>query len=494
MKRQSSPTMAIDRPSRQDGLANLLLILLISLSLTTVVMGGMYATRGAQSGQMALHAQTQAQVRSMAGVQALTAFLSSQASGTVSSINNGTIASGTQTVATYSQAGTCPGGSSYYCFDVSGSSGGATSIVRARYLMQSSTSQSIGSDSQVGSVFADGLSIGGNSTLTGIGQPTVAVGGTAPKPNIPSITFVDYKAAQFIQPDDVRAQANYIYLSNGSCYVNNLAMNDATGKTTVNITQETSCSDSRFNSATNKPILAGTNTIQFSASNGYTVNIATKNSSKYTQLPPGVYWFDGAVDVVPEDSNAIQVNAIVATGSITSEAVKSSYMYAYAPSFYPNYYRNAKDLSGNSLNLSNTPDRTCNNAANVLYPTQICQNGAITSNTSTWPGMVANIIFLTATDLTLGGGDGNSGATTNYLGNLISSTGRGGTGNQSGKFTGNGNINITGNIVNYSTTVVTTFNGTLDMTLTNATSGGGSIPVWITTTTYSLSLYSLSYL
>ena len=63
------------RPFRQKGVATIMIILLTGISLGAAVLGVMYRTRGAQEQIMALHSQTQAQIKAWTGAQALDAYI-----------------------------------------------------------------------------------------------------------------------------------------------------------------------------------------------------------------------------------------------------------------------------------------------------------------------------------------------------------------------------------------------------------------------------------
>lgn len=438
------------RPNRQHGVAALLIVLLVGLSLTTIAMGAMSYIRGAQDSQMSLHAQTQAEIRASTGVQALTGFLQNQTQSVISTIASGTITpagSGSPAASpvTFQANTACPSSGNVskpnYCFNVVARSGNATSALKTVF---SGGSQIIGNANLPGSIFAAGLVVDGNATLTGL-SPNVAiqVGGAGYPVNnqgsqvyLTNITSSTYNHTQFIQPGDLRPNSNYIYYKSGTnaaCAKNNLS----------GISSETPCDSTSKGYATYN-----------SASNSWAINS--------NNLPVGVLWFDGDVNVTLT-KNIDLTNTIIATGSINTiipNGFKGS-LNLYAPNFYKTYAS------------SDIPEKTCG-AAN--YPTQLCSGGSFKDMTQ-FPANIANILFLAGANLTL---DGSNNVTLNLFGNMLNATSNGGTGSSSGKFTGTGTINITGNIVNASENPndKTVMLGNITINLANTVSGNNSIPTY----------------
>lgn len=145
---------------KQTGFASILLILLIGLALTTLVIGMVTSVRSLQDSSLTTHAQTQAQIKSAIGYQALTGLLKPLTATQIAQINNGVIkdnGSPAATIATYKVVTTtegCPastGGKNYFCYDITAKSGGASSVVRAIY-----TDITTGGGSFNGSIFAGG--------------------------------------------------------------------------------------------------------------------------------------------------------------------------------------------------------------------------------------------------------------------------------------------------------------------------------------------------
>ena len=69
-------------------------------------------------------------------------------------------------------------------------------------------------------------------------------------------------------------------------------------------------------------------------------------------------------------------------------------------------------------------------------------------------------------------------AVTNLYGNLIGTSGAGGTGRASAKFIGTGNVNVTGNMVVTGETELSEISGSVVIKLGNTKSGGNYIPIY----------------
>ncbi|ENV47925.1 hypothetical protein P255_01607 [Acinetobacter brisouii CIP 110357] len=453
----------------QQGFASLLFVLLIGLSLVIIVLGVFITLRGLQDSAITSHAQTQAEEKSTIGVKALSNFLYSKTDAQISSITSGTITdkngtlTGTanSTVATYAKSATCPTGAvTQYCFDVTATSGGASATIRTVYQKASTLS----STTLTGSVFAGGLVVGGSADFTGDSNNPITIlvkGGvvtdTSGK-NVNStltsggINVGTYTATDFITADDLKAYSNYQFTASGAtCNKLNLY----SGTTKVSTTTSISCSS-------------------FSGIS-YSSGSWTIDPSK--TLPVGVLWFDTNV-VINLAAGSTLVNTIISKGSITVNSPNSGTIDNYAPYFY--------------YSTTNTDHLTlvCGTKAAANIPTQYCNSDGSfnTSSVASFPGNIANILFLTNNQLSL---DAANKAVLNYYGNIIASYGAGGTGNASGKFTGTGTINIIGNLVIAGTADTTTMQGNITIDLSRSTASSSSV---IPSYTYANGLRFMKYM
>ena len=150
----------INMERRQSGITSLLFILLVGMTLTVATIGYVTSVKTMQSSAVTTHAQTQAQMQTMVGYQALSEFLKSSNMDVakITATTTGTVTSTTGTVIHYKKSASCPTGTGNYCFDIIGESGGAKAILRALFKVTNSVSSS----TATGSVFAGGLFVGGN--------------------------------------------------------------------------------------------------------------------------------------------------------------------------------------------------------------------------------------------------------------------------------------------------------------------------------------------
>ncbi len=461
----------------QRGVASLLFILLVGISLVIIVLGVFLSLRGLQDSAITSHAQTQSEEKTMIGVKALSSFLYSKTDTQLAAITGGAITdtNGTLTgtagtsVATYTKSATCPTSSTttQYCFDVTASSGGASSTIRSVY--QRATI--VGSSTLTGSVFAGGLIVGGSASLTGnnvsisvgaqtdsSGNVTVAAGnvtdtsGKVINSSLSGITVSAYTSATFITAADLKSYANYQFTTSGTTAVcTKLNVYNSSGSTcsalsTLGITHNTD---------------------------------GTWEITDPTLLPVGVLWFDNAV-TIDLSSTAPLVNAIISTGSITATTSKAGTYYSYAPYYY--YETNTTSLT--------VLERVCHGTTKLDIPTQYCNSDGSfnTSAIAGFPGSLANILFLTNNTLTLDAA--NTKATLDFYGNIIASYGAGGTGSASGKFTGTGNINITGNLV-IAGSATTTMQGNITINLADSSATSSSV---IPSVTYANGLRFIKYM
>jgi hypothetical protein len=68
-------TKQIDSRHRQRGIATIMIMLLVGLSLTAAVLGSIHFTRATQDQLLSVHGQTQAQMRAWTGVETVRQFL-----------------------------------------------------------------------------------------------------------------------------------------------------------------------------------------------------------------------------------------------------------------------------------------------------------------------------------------------------------------------------------------------------------------------------------
>ena len=448
---------------KQTGFASILLILLIGLALTTLVIGMVTSVRSLQDSSLTTHAQTQAQIKSAIGYQALTGLLKPLTATQIAQINNGVIkdnGSPAATIATYKVVTTtegCPastGGKNYFCYDITAKSGGASSVVRAIY-----TDITTGGGSFNGSIFAGGLQIGHTRNLQG--DQTIQVGAAPGGENgvvkgngsstfyddqaqftlATGITVQEYTPTKFMTAEELRASANYIFYANGKCAKNNLY-----GASIYNTeTEPVTCSS-----------ISGITVSGSGASKKWTIDAAS------SAIPVGVLWFEGEVDINLNSSRDL-VNTIIATGDmkvITTNQRGAG--KAYAPY---HYYLEA------STNAATKKTRICGSSSTGI-PTQYCDTAGTLKALDTELAKIANILFLSNKNITF---DVKSNSPMSLYGNIIGSGGAGGTGASSGKFTGNGTIDIKGNL-SFTGEGLTVTNGNVNVKLNRGDSSGNVTP------------------
>ncbi|HJV06799.1 MAG TPA: hypothetical protein VJ642_05775 [Chromobacteriaceae bacterium] len=472
---------------QQQGFATLLIVLLTGLSLTAITMGVMHYIRGAQDAQMTSHAQTQAEIKAWTGVQALSKFLQGSPEPTISAINSITLSS--INGITINKTTSCPAGN--YCFDVTGQSGNAKSTVRTVF------SGALGTTALPGTIFAGGLNMQGNATLTattavsiGVGSGGDTISSLESNPNVSAIIqFYGISDFSYPEPVTLKPLANYIFTS-----------------ANTSGTYSSACSAQ----------LLGSNTCP--ASNWYTYSYDTTNNIgtwTITGTPPaGVLYFDG--NVIIKQFGANFVNTVIATGTMVTDDGNNSTTpnTYYAPNFEYYRYSTATPQTPTPLPPTKSLDLTCNRTG-VNIPNQLCsqppstqvstactsygntynywyltyllylqQQSCFPNSTAVQNSSIGNILFYSGGNMTINGNKttGNTVTPTSYYGNIIANTARGGTGSPSGKVTGNGAISITGDLVVTNPNVVTEMNGNIKIFLANATAGAGTVP----TTVFSL--------
>lgn len=466
--------------NKQAGISTLLFIVLVGLSLTVLTVGYMSSMRNLQSSATTAHAQTQAQMQSMIGYQALGEFLKAQSLANIAKIETGTVSGG----ATPIQFKKIACGTNQYCFDITGKSGGASAILRTNFNIV----DEIEAKAQTGSVFAGGLKVGNAATFEGVGNNvSIAVGAASSTTlagqvlsmngdviALSNITVNAYtgglNAASALS---IRRDANYIITrSNGVnvCYKNNLG-------TTVIETVLTTCP-------------AGVN---YNTSG----NLIGWEFKPHEANIVGVVWFDNNVKVLVADSSTdesnIVKNAIISTGEIEIAKVTSNTRGAlnlFSPFDY--VFLSDKSTADRTADLIKTRlDIICPQAN---YPAQYClpynatERAAITDysyfsnnytkflkNVDVFPASLSNILLLTDGGFSI---SADNQAVTNLYGNLIGTSGAGGTGRASAKFIGTGNVNVTGNMVVTGETELSEISGSVVIKLGNTKSGGNYIPIY----------------
>lgn len=443
--------------NQQQGVSTLLFTVLVGVSLTALSVGYISSLKTVQNSATTVHAQTQAQMQAMIGHQALNKYLSTQSIDTIKKIKSGTIKNNEFESIEFSM--TSPG-EDQYIFDVVGKSGGASSIVRAIF-----ASKTTGGGAFNGSIFGGGLQIGHTSNLQG--NQTIQVG-AAPKGQSgvvkgngentfyddqaqftldTGITVLEYQPTTFLTAQELRPSANYIFYANGTCAKNNLY------------------GDNIYNDET--PLVACNSISGIEASGSGDSKKWTIDAASST-IPVGVLWFEGQVDINLKSSRKL-VNTIIATGDmkvITTNGGGAG--KAYAP-----YHYYLEESTSTDFAIV----RICGSSA-IGIPTQYCNNTGTLKALDTEKAKIANILFLSNKNITF---DVKSNSPMNLYGNIMGSGGAGGTGFSSGKFTGNGTIDIKGNL-SFTGEGLTTedgltvTNGTVNVKLNSGDSSGNVTP------------------
>lgn len=478
--------------SAQAGVSSLLFIVLVGLSLTVLTVGYMSSMRNLQSSAITTHAQTQAQMQAMIGYHALTEYLnklSKESNGLqkIDQVCDGEIKETDKDAQIiFERVGACNNSvvGQQFIFDVTGKSGGATTILRTLFKVTDTVTTS----TVTGSVFASGLNVFGHAEFSGIvgDNVTIAIGGAKPGEitgggTVSNITVKPY-LDKINVPDamSLKSQANYIFELDAK-------------------TKEAKCSVNNLNSgATDICNIKKVEDIPGVLFKGDVWHF----DSSVAKLA-GIIWFDGDVNLTMKPKNdQIQnniyiknddiVNTVVATGNITSVQPNGNQggkqFHAYAPYHYL--------LEANDTNILARLDKVC--PANN-YPTQYCQTydanerAKITSkayfdtnknlfikDVNIYPASLANMLLLTDTGFEF---NSSPGAPMFLYGNMIGSKGAGGTGSASGKFVGNANINVFGNIIVTGEQVTnmtpTEVGGNANVILGKSKGGGNSIPTTV---------------
>lgn len=474
----------------QSGFTSLLFILLVGMALTVATIGYVASIKTMQSSAVTTHAQTQAQMQTMVGYQVLSEFLK-DSNVKVDTISTGTVNSTGQVINYQKPTSGCPTGTGHYCFDIIGESGGAKAILRALFKV----TDSIGSSSATGSIFAGGLNVFGHAGLSGIvgvngEKPSIAVGantkaGTAAGVitgggTVTNITVNPYLGdTTFPDAAKLLPYANYIFTLDDKgkvvCHQNNLYSSTSTPKDITTKVTMTPCPPSGVSRGK------------------YKGNDVWEFDSHLANLP-GIIWFDGDVLLKLHQTPNDYINSVIATGTVETDQVDGKKTYkAYAPYHYL--------LEADNSNIKNRLLKVC---PADKYPTQYCkpysqaERDKITDTAyfdnhksdflkdmEAYPANLANILLLTDTGFAL---TSNPDSPMFLYGNLIGTRGAGGTGAASGKFNGNADINIFGNIMLTGDTL-TEMGGSTKLKLGKAKGGGNTIPTIVKSVTPS----SISY-
>ena len=315
----------------QSGFTSLLFILLVGMALTVATIGYVASIKTMQSSAVTTHAQTQAQMQTMVGYQVLSEFLK-DSNVKVDTISTGTVNSTGQVINYQKPTSGCPTGTGHYCFDIIGESGGAKAILRALFKV----TDSIGSSSATGSIFAGGLNVFGNAGFSGIvgvngEKPSIAVGantkaGTAAGVitgggTVTNITVNPYLGdTTFPDAAKLLPYANYIFTLNDKgkvvCHQNNLYSSTSTPKDITTKVTMTPCPPSGVSRGK------------------YKGNDVWEFDSHLANLP-GIIWFDGDVLLKLHQTPNDYINSVIATGTVETDQVDGKKTYkAYSPYHY----------------------------------------------------------------------------------------------------------------------------------------------------------------
>ena len=484
----------INRGQPQSGITSLLFILLVGMTLTVATIGYMASMKTMQSSAVTTHAQTQAQMQTMIGYQALSEFLksSNMDMAKITATETGTVTSTTGQVINYKKSASCPTGTGNYCFDIIGESGGAKAILRALFKVTDTVTTS----TATGSIFAGGLYMSGNATsFTGGGNtpPSIAIGDAGlgagiikgKAENVTGISVSAYTGGLNLPSvETLRPFANWIFTKDSSgaavCYKNNLS----SGGTNITSEQPNGIGIGIGKCPSGVTLSGGTWTFDSSAA-----NLA------------GIVWFQGNVITNLKETPQDYINTILATGSIETKLPATGNVQGIYNVYSPYYY-----LLDNFSTVAELKVRLSKICPIDNYPTQYCKTYNATDRASlnsttyfidnpsanlylkdinTAPANLANIILMANDGFIL---DSGNKVHTYFFGNLMGNNVSGGAGSSSGKINGEGTINIRGNII-VTGNLVTDMSGSTTVTLGSAKGGSNSIP----TSVKSVTPASISY-
>ena len=164
------------RLRRQRGVASLLFVLIASVGLVATTMGALYTSKGAQKIQYAQHTSAQAQMNAWTGVNAISSAIAAMSSAPTLTPGGAVQLAGLPSSIAATYVTTQNG---FMIFDVSGSSRGATTTLRAAYAytLPSTTSSTSGSyaSNGVGMVLHGNTTMSGSTTYTGSAPANIYV-------------------------------------------------------------------------------------------------------------------------------------------------------------------------------------------------------------------------------------------------------------------------------------------------------------------------------
>ena len=490
----------INRGQPQSGITSLLFILLVGMSLTVATIGYMASMKTMQSSAVTTHAQTQAQMQTMIGYQALSEFLksSNMDMAKITATETGTVTSTTGQVINYKKSAECPTVIGNYCFDIIGESGGAKAILRALFKVTDTVTTS----TATGSIFAGGLKVAKGDTFTAVKGDIVSiqVGGDGkvrdnsgtemslnPGEDYGTINVTKYEGGLNLpSAEDLRPFANWIFTKNSTgtavCYKNNLHSGGS------DIDTETQMKKGTNPNPDECPLIG----------HGLSLSGSTWTFDSSVANLAGIVWFDGNVILDLHATPADYVNTVLATGSVTTYLVdKQTEFNSYASNHYLLTKVTDANIKARLLKVcpaDNYPMQYCeqynNSKRNEIISLQYFKDHKLTyiKDTSTFPAAsLSNILFLSGAGFTA---DAENKSTVNFYGNLIGAKAAGSSGGSSGKMVGKGTLNIRGNIIvtgELDTTEMVS--ASLSVSIGNADASGNSIP----TTVKSVTPASISY-
>ncbi len=445
--------------AKQAGISSLLFIVLVGFSLTVLTAGYMSSMRNLQSSATTTHAQTQAQMQAMIGYHALIKYLKKESLENINKIETGTVSGGTEPVEFKKFA--C--GADQYCFDLIGKSGGASAILRANF----NIIDELETKSQSGSVFAGGLRVNKLEDLSAKGITLEVAGGIINKNNnhvygeseltTAGITVIPYIPKDFINPEEARKDANYIFYlvdSVAKCAINNIFDSSIIPNKKIEIETE----------------LGSVGSVSCPSNVTYNNSVWTVDGSNGNL--PGVLWFEGDV-IVNLSKDTYFKNTVISTQKIKTELLnetKDSLYEAYAPHHFV--------LTADTIELK---DERLNQICPDNFPLQYCAEKGTLKSTALMqemPAVMSNILFLAQAIELSAGKEKQHNIVANYYGNIMANGASGGTGGASGKFTGTGVLNIRGNLMVVGEADMTNMLGDFSMKLSNADEAGNYIPVY----------------
>lgn len=421
-----------------------------------------------------------------------------------------------------------------FIFDITGKSGGASAILRANFKIVDEVKAS----SHQGSIFAGGLTVQNENTLQALTEGvSITVGtngsreaGKVYKNNGDIVNYTDIKVNKYegglilVGVNELKSYANYVFThSNTSitCVKQNI--------NTINNGTTFTCPVRSGNGA--NAINQGLYFDSGGNSNHWVVDVQKLNANGFKFN--GVLWFDGDVVLkVPDstsNSNNYWKNTILTTGSLSIEKddpssagilnIFSPYDYVIATDVTFKIFdvekrlKNAITAQDSTLIQSLTTEKQSLEILRLStlkmrlkeicpvfsspakeYPTNLCEPNFSEANIddissyqsfldnstkylkdiSKYPTNLFNMIGMADFGFSV---YAHEGTQTKLYGNLIGSKAAGNTGNASGKFVGNGKIEVLGNLVVADGMDLTEMLGNVSIKLGNTKSNGNYLPV-----------------